>query len=430
MRPVAALLALLFTVPVGARTVPAFTPQNTYALIVGVLSFKDPHLGSFSAAGRKDQAFYDTLRQRGVPANQMRLLLDAQATLAGIRSALTSLASQAKPGSTLIIYYAGHGVLRKGGLIYFANHDLDTKRAGSTGLNTQLFADIVTRHFRGRSVWLFADCCYSGALKRVAAQIARAGFGALSLTSADSSNISTGNWTFTQTIVDAFRGDPYADLNRDGQVSLREMARAVSQAMKYWEFQMYGYALHGVDQTAIISPSLRRRPVLTGPFRNGQYAFARLPSGWAAVRIVGRSTKGYLCRTYKYNRNVDTLVSETLVKPATFRHYPPGQFVQVRWQRRLWKAKILKRVGDFHLITYPGWPSYWDEWVMSNRIFPVSLTQRPQLSGAALVEWRGRWYPARVLKRSGDRYLIHYLGYASSWDEWVGPKRIRLPKQP
>ena len=28
----------------------------------------------------------------------------------------------------------------------------------------------------------------------------------------------------------------------------------------------------------------------------------------------------------------------------------------------------LRTDGDFHFITYPGWPAYWDEWVLSNRI--------------------------------------------------------------
>ncbi|MGV3484029.1 MAG: SHD1 domain-containing protein [Planctomycetaceae bacterium] len=36
-----------------------------------------------------------------------------------------------------------------------------------------------------------------------------------------------------------------------------------------------------------------------------------------------------------------------------------------------------------------------------------------------------KWYPAKVLKVEGGRYYIHYDNYSSSWDEWVGPERIR-----
>jgi hypothetical protein len=41
------------------------------------------------------------------------------------------------------------------------------------------------------------------------------------------------------------------------------------------------------------------------------------------------------------------------------------------------------------------------------------------------VEWHGVWYPAEVLRRDGSRTYIHYTGYGSNWDEWVGPSRIR-----
>jgi hypothetical protein len=45
----------------------------------------------------------------------------------------------------------------------------------------------------------------------------------------------------------------------------------------------------------------------------------------------------------------------------------------------------------------------------------------------AEVEWQGTWWPAEVVKTNGDRYYIHYTGWANSWDEWVSPDRIRMP---
>jgi hypothetical protein len=42
------------------------------------------------------------------------------------------------------------------------------------------------------------------------------------------------------------------------------------------------------------------------------------------------------------------------------------------------------------------------------------------------VEWQGRWYPAVLVEQRGsDRWFIHYEGYEDSWDEEVGPDRIR-----
>lgn len=44
------------------------------------------------------------------------------------------------------------------------------------------------------------------------------------------------------------------------------------------------------------------------------------------------------------------------------------------------------------------------------------------------VYWQGQWYPAEILKTSGNRYFIHYKGYEASWDEWVVPARVRVNK--
>jgi hypothetical protein len=61
----------------------------------------------------------------------------------------------------------------------------------------------------------------------------------------------------------------------------------------------------------------------------------------------------------------------------------------------------------------------------------------PAVAKAAVeVEWHGTWWPAEVLRVSGGSTLIHYTGWASSWDEWVPPGRIRpagtvsAPQQP
>ena len=57
---------------------------------------------------------------------------------------------------------------------------------------------------------------------------------------------------------------------------------------------------------------------------------------------------------------------------------------------------------------------------------PVAFQQRVRQNQAE-VEWHGTWWAAEVVKTNGDRYLIHYTGWDNSWDEWVGPDRIRMP---
>jgi hypothetical protein len=47
---------------------------------------------------------------------------------------------------------------------------------------------------------------------------------------------------------------------------------------------------------------------------------------------------------------------------------------------------------------------------------------------AVSVEWKGSWYDATVLEARPGLWKIHYDGYDASWDEHVGPRRIRPRK--
>ncbi|GMV39516.1 MAG: hypothetical protein AMXMBFR64_12320 [Myxococcales bacterium] len=44
---------------------------------------------------------------------------------------------------------------------------------------------------------------------------------------------------------------------------------------------------------------------------------------------------------------------------------------------------------------------------------------------ALQVEWKGSWFPASILEAKDGKYKIHYDNYDSSWDEWVGPERMK-----
>jgi hypothetical protein len=41
------------------------------------------------------------------------------------------------------------------------------------------------------------------------------------------------------------------------------------------------------------------------------------------------------------------------------------------------------------------------------------------------VEWKGSWWDAMITEITGDKYLIHYTGFDSSWDELVTTERIQ-----
>jgi hypothetical protein len=55
----------------------------------------------------------------------------------------------------------------------------------------------------------------------------------------------------------------------------------------------------------------------------------------------------------------------------------------------------------------------------------LSMPLVPSLGKQIEVTWGQKWWPAEILRVQGTQYLIHYTGWASSWDEWVGMNRIR-----
>jgi hypothetical protein len=114
-----------------------------------------------------------------------------------------------------------------------------------------------------------------------------------------------------------------------------------------------------------------------------------------------------------------------------------GDGAQVLWKGSWYPAHVKQVSGDGQkcFIHYDGYGSSWDEWVGSDRIqikstggTPPPVMADPGFSTGASVSvlWKGTWYPASVIKvLGGGRYRIHYDGYDNSWDENVGPSRIR-----
>jgi len=401
----------------GVKSGPLLAGADTFGVLAGVLTFSDPGATGFATELRKDRELRDVLVRRGVPAKNLVLLLDAEARASAISAALAQTAARAPAGSTLLFYYAGHGARDAAGRPYFVAHD-------TVGQKDALFIDrlasTIGESFHGDRVVLMADCCYSGTLKQVAEKLPR--FASVVLTSADASNLSTANWTFTQTVIDGLSGDAFADADGDGSVTLGELDREVGQAMKHREAQHHGFFVRGVSlDQRLATAKPRPSTTETAQFTAGDYV--RVDSRRVA-RVVEAGARESLVRFYDYNRASDVRVKNASLAPSTFRRFPTGSTLRVLWGGKTWDARVVKTDGDFHYITYPGWPTYWDEWILSDRIVSDGDSQKATAS-AVRVEWRGRWYPAVILKQTSSRYLVHYVGYDSSWDEWVTPDRVR-----
>jgi hypothetical protein len=97
--------ALLGAAPGATLAAPA-----SHALLVGVQDYSGTNLRSLEGPVNDVLLVRELLESRfQVPAENMQVLIDAQATHGGIRAAFATLAGRVKPGDFVYIQYSGHG---------------------------------------------------------------------------------------------------------------------------------------------------------------------------------------------------------------------------------------------------------------------------------------------------------------------------------
>ena len=369
-----ALLSVLFILPYpSSKATEGWKPANTHAVIIGVTRWQ-ADLTRYSRRHRKDRELRDLLVQRGVPVENISMLLDSQATLANIRQAINSHLLKTTSESTLLIYYAGHG-WKMGDDFCFANYDVRLGRdSQNTAWTISELANRVDQSFHGRQAIFLGDCCHSGGMRLIVEKLQARNVPSFSLTSATTANTSTGNWTFTQCIIDALTELPLMDRDRDGMITLGELRTEVAEAMLHLEGQSSGFLSGGIDDGFVIGET--NGAVIDVPnlrFPLGSYVRVRGRYG-RVVGIKGDSTEPYVVEFYNYTE------------------------------------KQVKKYSEADL-----------------RASLRSTNRRTSaMEPDCEVEWRGRWYPAKVLREANGQWYIHYIDDDDSWDEWVGRERIRF----
>lgn len=414
----------------GRAGAESLDPKTTWAVVAGVLEWQDPGLDSFPKEHRKDRALFDKLGEIGVPSAQRTLLLDEDATAAAIGEALAGVVARAGSEATLIFYFAGHGVRDDDGRIIFTSSDTRLDRLDRTGLEMGRLRQMLSG-FRGKRLILLADCCHSGGLGEVAKALSGARQ-TVALTSSQASNISTGNWTFTQTLIDGFSGRALLDRNDDGTLTFSELATEVEEAMCHRERQRYGFASFGVAPSLVIAKAAKPK---TGAGVPAEKAGAFEVRNWIKTEDeqIGRileldsSPKGgrALVEFFNYSDVSSAWLPLANLEPDQLETWPAGTELRVSWENKVWDAKVREVEGGFMLITYPGFDSNWDEWISDDRVVGPKRKQ-PAPGDRVKVEWKGRWYAAKVKSIQGGKWCIAYVGFDATWDECVEEARIRF----
>ncbi len=107
----------------------------------------------------------------------------------------------------------------------------------------------------------------------------------------------------------------------------------------------------------------------------------------------------------------------------------PDLEVDVLWEGYWLPATVVSVRGDQCLVHYDDYGDEDNEWVGPDRL--RFLEKEYELDPGTVIEvlWTEdeEWYPATEVRSRGARYLIHYTGWTSQWDEWVGRDRVRPP---
>src|SRR5947209_3208219 len=142
--------------------------NNTWALLVGVSKYQNPAILSLRFPASDATAIRDALVDRqlgGLPAGNVRLLTDEQATTANILGAVDSfLKPNVRPGDQVITFLAGHGVAKGVGLEakgFFLSTDikgLTTPVLEATAVDLKVLSEKLSEVPAAKFV-VFVDAC-------------------------------------------------------------------------------------------------------------------------------------------------------------------------------------------------------------------------------------------------------------------------------
>lgn len=135
---------------------------NSWALVIGINAYQKAPRLNYAVADAK--AVSEALPGMGFPRQNIRLLLDGNATRARIESVLYRDFAKIGPEDRLLVYFAGHGEtlpVRGGEEGYFLPVDADPDALPATAI---LMDDMkrIGKRIRAKHVLFVMDACFSG----------------------------------------------------------------------------------------------------------------------------------------------------------------------------------------------------------------------------------------------------------------------------
>jgi uncharacterized caspase-like protein/tetratricopeptide (TPR) repeat protein len=225
-----------------------------WAVVIGISHYENvPPQAQLHFADRDAQDFAAFLRTPsggGFPSDHIQVLLNDQAGLSAIRTALgTWLPRSAEKDDVVYIFFAGHGVTEGDHDGYLLARDSDPQNLYATALSISELDKIITERLAARDVVLIADACHAGNLgwasrgtaeevliSRYLAEIGQSGQGVFRLLASRPNERSYedqqwggGHGAFTYSLLEGLKGK--ADKDHDGVVRAAEVIEYLSSVV-------------------------------------------------------------------------------------------------------------------------------------------------------------------------------------------------------
>ncbi|MCB9292449.1 MAG: tetratricopeptide repeat protein [Lewinellaceae bacterium] len=238
------LLLLLFATLPGFSQSISFDPGTTRAVIIGISDYQDPGIPDLLYAHKDAQAFAAYLQSPAggsLPDENIRLLINQQATMAAIAGELDWLVEASGENDIAIIYFAGHGdveakTARQPGFLLAYDSPSKIYIAGAYPLfYLQLIIETLSTDKNVQTI-VITDACRAGKLagskiggaQATASNLARQYANEVKILSCQPDEYSLegrqwggGRGAFSYHLVEGLTG--LADKNADRQVSLLEL---------------------------------------------------------------------------------------------------------------------------------------------------------------------------------------------------------------
>lgn len=221
-----------------------------YVLAIGIGKFAEPQIGVLNYSAKDARDFSNSLKaQQGrlYRSVEVRLLVDEQATRAGVVAGIDWLKSQVTQHDVGMLFVASHGVNDPKHGYLFITHNFDVRDPLGTGISNKEFKD-ATESLAGK-VLFFIDTCHSGnvlggARTRSAAFAdpnavinelvsADSGVVVFSASTGRQSSLESPDWgngAFTKSVVEGLSGR--ADVRRTGRVTHKMLDYYVTERVK------------------------------------------------------------------------------------------------------------------------------------------------------------------------------------------------------